>query len=221
MKIKHKILLLLSCISLVLMMISGVMWTNESMRLENSQSAYKILIENKKNANKSIYNSTDIDELKEKLNNIKNEYSLLCFTDNEAVETAKKYITIRYQFDGSPKDNKNKIVNGLYDIVTDDFRERISDDLSRTAAGNGFVSDDFKHTCKILNIYVTNGYEVGPSNDYKAAEKYEPVYNKDVYAKLHINNSYTAICKLTLTKDNKENSCWKVDYEYLPAMRFD
>lgn len=220
MRIKHKALFFLSCVFLVLMVITGIMQTKTNNRLESSKARYQQLKENIKNADKTIYNSTDLTELEKELENLKIEYSLLCDNDKQAVDTAEKYILTRYQFSGTPNDNKDRILTELDDILTSDFKESLEKELSQTSAGNGFVSQDFMHTCKIENIYIANGYEVGPSNDYNAVEKYEPVYNKDVYAKIIVNGNCTAICNVTLTKDSRENKNWKIYYEYLPAAHF-
>lgn len=218
--IKHKILLSLSCFFLVLLIVFGIVFTNVNNELNDTTVLYKEMKSQQKNKEKSVYNNNDLKQLKDQLNQLKFEYNLLSSIENEAEKTAKEYIMARYCFDGSPVDNKDKIIDSVSDIITDSFKDTLTSTLSQSAAGNGFVSEDFKHTCKIISMFSSEIKEIGPSDEKDSEKYYKPSYMVDIYAKIEVNDTYTGICDVTLKKGENAEDCWKVEYEYIVATLF-
>jgi hypothetical protein len=199
------------------MIISGVIYTNTSNNLDTLNTKYETLKADKEEQEKTIYSSTDIKELKSSLSTVKQEYELLTTSHNEAVEIAKQYITERRNFYGSFENYKKAFLKSVKDIITTKYKKELKNTDFSAGVGNGVINENYHHTGDIISAFSSDSYESGMSNDEDADEKYQSEYVTDVYAKVKIDNSYTAICVVSLSKEFEENATWKVFNEEILA----
>lgn len=207
---KHKILFILSIISVLALVVSSVSFSITKSHLEASQNQYITI----KEKNKEL--ATDVDAEILRLKSQRDS----AYADFERVSSAQAvskiaadYYYSRYEFNGSPKDNKRRIISDIKSYTTKQFRDNLEGELSRTG-GNGNVSEDFKHTCSIESLFVSEPYKKSNDNLGKTTE----IYLVNVYARLLLNNSYEAVSVLTFTIKDKK---WQIADERIVATRFE
>ena len=201
---------MVSIISVLALAVSSVSFSITKSHLEASQNQYITI----KEKNKEL--ATDVDaeilRLKSQRDSANADYER--FSSAQAVsKIAVDYYYSRYEFDGSPKDNKRRIISGIKSYTTKQFRDNLEGELSRTA-GNGNVSEDFKHTFFVESLFLSEPYKKTNNNFGKKVE----VYLVDSYARLRLNNSYEAVSALTFTMKDKK---WQIADERIVATRFE
>ncbi len=201
---------MVSIISVLALVVSSVSFSITKSQLEASQDEYITI----KEKNKELV--TDVDAeilgLKNQRDSANADYERL--SSAQAVfKIAADYYYSRYEFDGSPKGNKRIVISDIKSYTTKQFRDNLEGELSRTG-GNGNVSEDFKHTCSIESLFVSEPYKKRNNNFGKKVE----VYLVDSYARLRLNNSYEAVSVLTFTMKDKK---WQIADERIVATRFE
>ena len=207
---KHKVLFIISLISIISLALSCVCFSYTKYQLDTSQDEYVSI----KEKNKHIITDVDAEivKLKEQNSNAAENYKRISSAKG-VDQIAEDYYYSRYSFNGSPEANKQRIINEVRNISTMTFRDTLKLELSKSG-GNGNVSEDFKHTCSVKSIFITDVY----TKDNNNLGKNSKIYMLDVYAKLRINNSYEAISVLTFALNSEK---WKIMDERIIATIFD
>lgn len=207
---KHKFLFVVSIIPVLALVISSVSFTITKTQLETAQDEYISI----KEKNKEII--TDVDSeilrLKNQRNRADADYERASSAQGVS-KTAADYYHSRYEFNGSPQDNKSRIINEIRDYTTKQFRDDLEIELAKSG-GNGHVSEDFRHSCSIKSLFVSEIYKKSNKNLGKKSE----IYLLDVYARLWLNDSYDAVSVLTFTLKSEK---WKIADERIVATRFE
>ena len=207
---KHKVLFIISLISIISLALSCVCFSYTKYQLDTSQDEYVSI----KEKNKHIITDVDAEivNLKEQSSNAAENYKRISSAKG-VNQIAEDYYYSRYSFNGSPVANKQRIINEVMDISTKTFRDALELELSKSG-GNGNVSESFKHTCSVKSIFVTDIY----TKDNNNLGKNSKIYMLYVYAKLRLNNSYEAISVLTFALNSEK---WKIMDERIIATKFD
>jgi hypothetical protein len=207
---KHKLLFIVSIISVLALVVSSVSFSITKSKLEASQDEYITI----KEKNKELVTDVDAEilRLKNQRDSANDKYERVS-TAQAVSQIAADYYYCRYEFNGSPKDNKRRIISDIKSCATKQFRDNLEGELSRTG-GNGNVSENFKHTCSVESLFVSEPYKKSNDNLGKTTE----IYLVNVYARLLLNNSYEAVSVLTFTMNDKK---WKIADERIVATRFD
>lgn len=184
------------CIVLaILTVISGVTYAiTYNMVKSKSQELYDMPISVSKEATSDeiVVETVDVEgnyrktisELEEQLNNIINPQA-------DLVEKTKKYFNVRYNFEGSQRDNKDKILNGVSDIVTETHYDDLKKELEYSGAGNMGASADNGYSCEVVDVF----------QELKAPSSYS------VSAK-----STSYINQYALVKRNSQILCYQVTF---------
>lgn len=210
---------LLSFVSVFLIistLITGVMYFQSQYHLDNSkekfEKVHKSYIYNKKHPTNKVQK-----KLKENLKKLENEYNTKTQYKDEIIEKTKYYIDRRYSYNGKTIEQSDKIVSAVKDVCDTDFVKSLRNFLNQATAGNGGVSDDFKHTYKILDMYVSKPYTADKSNDVNAEKNYKATYLCDVYLRMEYNIENTAVSHIIFQKTDKG---WIIIYENIEAVKF-
>lgn len=207
---KHKILFILSIISVLALVVSSVSFSITKSHLEASRNEYITIKEENKELVTDV--NAEILRLKNQRDSANADYERI--SSAQAVsQIATDYFCSRYEFNGSSKDNKRRIISDIKDYTTNQFQESLEIELSRTG-GNGNVSEDFKHTCSVESLFASEPYKKTNNNFGKKVA----VYLVDAYARLRLNNSYEAVSVLTFTMKDKK---WQIIDERIVATRFE
>lgn len=228
--IKNKVLLIICCLSICTMSISGFYLSksgNDLNDLSNSVSKIKRTTENSTivntekytfvNLNETIYKGENINKLKEQKVSLQKKYDRLSTSNEKVTMIIKNYLTNRYNFYGSPKKVKDSILKSVKALITDKFNKELSKTLSQETSGNMGVSENFKHTIKIHDIYTSDVTQVDSSSNAKYAQEYKEAYMIETYVKAYINNSYTAYINILLID---YGNGWLIDNESIQATYF-
>lgn len=207
---KHKILFTVSIISVLALVVSSVSFSITKSKLEASQDEYITI----KEKNKELVTNVDAEILRLKNQRDSANANYERVSSAQAVsKIAADYYYSRYEFDGSPRDNKRRIISDIKSYTTKQFRDNLENELSRTG-GNGNVFEDFKHTCLVESLFVSEPYKKSNNNFGRKVA----VYLVDSYARLRLNNSYEAVSVLTFTMKDKK---WQIADERIVATRFE
>lgn len=207
---KHKTLFMVSIISVLALVVSSVSFSITKSKLESSRDQYITI--NEKNKELATDVDAEILRLKSQRDSAYADFERL--SSAQAVsKIAADYYYSRYEFDGSPKDNKRIVISDIKSYTTKQFRDNLEGELSRTG-GNGNVSEDFKHTCSVESLFVSEPYKKTNNNFGKKVA----VYLVDAYARLWLNNNYEAVSVLTFTMKDKK---WQIADERIVATRFE
>jgi hypothetical protein len=207
---KHKLLFILSIISVLALVVSSVNFSITKSKLEASQDEYITI----KEKNKELVTDVDAEILRLKNQRDRANAKYKRISSAQAVSPiAADYYYCRYEFNGSPKDNKCRIISDIKSYTTKQFQDNLETELSRTA-GNGNVSEIFRHSCLIESLFVSDIYQKNNDNLGKQSK----INMLDVYARLRLNDKYDAISVLTFTFIQNE---WRIMDERIVAMRFE
>lgn len=207
---KHKVLFIISLISVFSLAVSCVCFSYTKYQLDSAQDEYASI----KEKNKHIITDVDAEivKLKEQSSNAAENYKRI-FSAKGVNQIADDYYYSRYSFNGSPEANKQRILNEVRNISTKTFHDALEIELSKSG-GNGNVSENFKHTCSVKSIFITDVY----TKDNNNLGKNSKIYILDVYAKLRLNDSYEAVSVLTFALNSEK---WKIMDERIIATKFD
>ena len=151
---KHKTLFMVSIISVLALVVSSVSFSITKSKLESSRDQYITI--NEKNKELATDVDAEILRLKSQRDSAYADFERL--SSAQAVsKIAADYYYSRYEFDGSPKDNKRIVISDIKSYTTKQFRDNLEGELSRTG-GNGNVSEDFTHTCSVESLFVSEQY---------------------------------------------------------------
>lgn len=207
---KHKVLLIISLIFVFSLAVSCICFSFTKSQLETVQGKY---VSVKEKSNNTIVDAdAEINKLKKQLEGAKENNRRLA-SAQDVNQIAEEYYFSRYSFNRSPKDNKQRIINGIRSVSTKSFRSALEIELSKSS-GNGNVSEDFKHSCSVKSLFVTDIYTKRNNNLGKNAK----IYMLNVYALLRLNDNYDAVSVLTLTLSGEK---WKISDERIVATEFD
>lgn len=207
---KHKVLLIISLIFVFSLAVSCICFSFTKSQLETVQDEYVSVKE--KGSNTVMDANAEINKLKKQLEGAKENNRRLA-SAQDVNQIAEEYYFSRYSFNGSPKDNKQRIINEIRNISAKAFRCALEIELSKSS-GNGNVSEDFKHSCSVKSLFVTDIYTKRNNNLGKNAK----IYMLNVYALLRLNDNYDAVSVLTLTLSGEK---WKISDERIVATEFD
>jgi hypothetical protein len=207
---KHKVLLIISLIFVFSLAVSCICFSFTKSQLDTVQDEYISVKE--KGSNTVMDADAEINKLKKQLEGAKENNRRLA-SAQDVNQIVEEYYFSRYSFNGSPKDNKQRIINGIRSISTKSFRSDLEIELSKSS-GNGNVSEDFKHSCSVKSLFVTDIYTKRNNNLGKKAK----IYMLNVYALLRLNDNYDAVSVLTLTLSGEK---WKISDERIVATEFD
>ena len=207
---KHKVLFVVSIISVFALVISSVSFTITNAQLETAYDEYISI----KEKNKEIVTDVDseINMLKQQRDIANQDYKRIV-SAQRVYQIAADYYSIRYVFNGSPRDNKQKIINRIKEFTTKEFRDDLKIKLSKSG-GNGNVSEDFSHNCFVESLFSSDIYQKNNDNLGKKAK----INMLDVYARIRLNDKYDAISVLTFTLIQNE---WRISDERIVATRFE
>ena len=207
---KHKVLFIVGIISVFALTISSVSFTVTKTQLETVRDEYSTI----KEKNKEIITDVDAEilRLKKQRDSANADYKRASSAQSVSKKAAD-YYNSRYEFNGSPKDNKSRIINEIRDYTTKQFRDDLAIALSKSG-GNGNVSEDFRHTCSVKSLFLSEIYIKRNNNLGKKLD----VYLFDVYARLWLNDNYEAVSVLTFTLKSEK---WEIADERIVATRFE
>ena len=206
----NKVLFVISVIMVFVMALSCIGFTIYQNQVAGLQEEYQTLKERNDDA---IDAPSEINSLYNQRDTLKEEYERLLST-KDIRGKAESYLKNRYSFNGSQKDNKNNIISSVSKLITESHKTNLESELSKSI-GNGNVSDNFRHTCEIRSVFVSDIYEYKSKNGVKSNSK---VYMINVYARIYLNETYEAYSVITFTRDK---TTWKIANESLAATRFE
>lgn len=161
---------------LALAVISGIVFVyvnNTAMDKAETISNMPIEITRDATTDEIVVEKIDVEgNLKETLKELQEEYAYMCNPQSEITDKVEQYIKVRYNYSGSLKSNKDKILNGVKDLTSEYYLENLSNAIDRDGAGNMSTSESKGSKAEILNIY-QNGREL---KNITAQTETVPVY---------------------------------------------
>lgn len=120
----------------------------------------------------------------------------------ELVEKAQQFFNARYNYEGTPSANKDRIISEVEDIITTTEYNRLQTELQTSGAGNMGVRVPKSQKCEIIGIFT----------DYKKPSEYNldsPVpVEINVYVSALMNDSSEVLYNVAFIE---KDSVWYID----------
>lgn len=215
-RVKHKALLIISVISVLIAMGSSIPLVLSNNRLAAVKDEVK---ESKKI---SITYSNKIENLQTELGKLQKTYELQQVMKEQVTQVLSQYIEKRYTYRGLESNNVINITNSVKDICDESYVTYLAELLKQTknvGMGNmdGNVIAKTQHTGKLVEVYCGDIYNSEPPDDYNSDEydkskyKFKPQKLISGFAKILINDEIN-YCSYTLVYDKDR---WKIYSESL------
>lgn len=193
-------------ILLIILMVAGIVFTVYSVNTLNSLSEkmqeLPVTVKKEATSDEIVVETVNVEENYQRtIEELQSQYKALTNPQEQLVKKVEKYINVRFNFEGRPSENKDRILDELQDVVSEYHYDYLEKALTFDGVGNMGVSMN-KSTCSIEGIY----YDVKKPEEYKINAKSNVAIN--LYAIMNLNSS--KVCYRFTLLENRDND-WVIN----------
>lgn len=224
---KYKIALL--AFSILLTILSGIRLTQTNNELYKANLKYEKLQQNiaekeKQGTTKHIdknqtyssvdinapaYKGADIEKLKEQVSLLEFKKMVYSTTKEDFKKIITGYVGAKYNYNGTSKGQCENVIKAIAPYADECVYDDIRKEMNELLHGNGNISDNFKHTGELVNVYLRKITKAGTNSNSDVTFNYIDTYMLEGYLKIKYNNGgykYSNII-LSISYDKPE---WKI-----------
>lgn len=236
---KNRIKSAILVVSIILTIISGVWLTqtnnklyilnNEYDKLQQEVGKITETITNKVteeiqtypsvDINAPVYKGEDIEKLEEQVKSLEFKRDVYSTPKEDFRQLVSNYVKARYNYNGTSKSQCSKVIKAISPYVDESMNEEIREEMNESLHGNGNVSDDYKHTGELVNLYLGEITKVGTNSNLDVSFDYVDTFMVEGSVKVKFNDSsyrYSNIV-LSISYDKPE---WKISSDLLDGYCF-